>query len=241
MTIDNNTAVPSPLVAPLPHTPISEARTRTTSLRLAVPRAPAAPPTATLSLPNGASVRRQGAALVARDGEGRVMLRFDGTTVELVAATNMVLAAPAGGVAIRCRDDVLIEARTIRQHAQQQASLRTQDSSLTLDHGQVCVTANSIDARSAGATLHAQRAEMITQQLVTCAQTVLHEVERLEVRAVKIVERARDVLRDTTGLVQHRSGRLRWLVERSYTLISERTQLRSRAETSIDGKKILLG
>ena len=206
-----------------------------TAIKTALPANPQ------LSLPNGASVERQGPQLVARDVAGQVILRFDGVTVELVAAADMVLNAPQGGVAIQCRDDVVIDARTIRQRARQQLALQVEDSRVVLDGDSLQTTSASLEANTTHAKLSAQQTTLLTQRLATTAQTVLHEVERLEVRAGKIVERARDVLRDTSGLLQLRSGRLRSVVERSYTLITERTNMRSRAETSIDGEKILLG
>ena len=156
-----------------------------------------------IELPSGGTVTLQEGVAVGRDPDGRVMLRFDGKKLELCASEDLTLDVPNGGIRICARDEVTIEARAIRQRADESSVL-------------------------------ARRVETTAQQMV-------HEVERLEIRAGKIVERAGDVARHAAGLCQLTVCRLRTVVQESYALVSDRTSMRSRGETTIDGDKILLG
>ncbi len=89
--------------------------------------------------------------------------------------------------------------------------------------------------------LHAAHIKLVTRRIDTLAQHVVQRVERIETHATQIVERSRDAYRETRDLWQHHAGRMRTLVSRSCDLITQRTALVSREETTIDGKKILLG
>lgn len=157
----------------------------------------------TFDLPSGGTVTLEKGVAVGRDPDGRVMLRFDGKKLELCASEDLTLEAPNGGVRIRARDEVTIEARAIRHQADE--------------------------------------ASVLARRVQTTAQQMVHEVERLEVRAGKIVERAGDVARHVGGLYQQTARRLRTLVHESFTLVTDRTSMRSRGETTVDGDKILLG
>lgn len=194
-----------------------------------------------IELPSGATVSLEDRAVVARNPEGRVILRFDGHTVELVAAADLALSAPDGGVAIRARDAVVIEGGTIEQRAERHASIAVGDASLALGRSSLLARAPEISARADEATLASETATVVAQRIATTAQHLVQEVERVELRAGKIIERAGDVARHASGLCQLTARRLRTLVEGSYALVSERTSLRSRQETTIDGDKILLG
>lgn len=195
----------------------------------------------TIALPNGATVALEGAHAVACDADGRPILRFDGRTVELVATADLTISAPHGSVTIRSRDDVVIEARDIRQRARRALSSSVDETALELDGSSLTARAAQLGCRSDEASLTTDRATVLAQRLTTTAQHAIEEVERLEVRAGKIVERVGDVARHASGLCQLTARRLHTLVLERYALTSERTSLRSREETTIDGKKILLG
>ena len=59
--------------------------------------------------------------------------------------------------------------------------------------------------------------------------------------AHRLIERARDAFRDVSELSQSRLGRVRTIVREGYSLTSQRTTMVSKDDTSIDGKRILLG
>ena len=100
--------------------------------------------------------------------------------------------------------------------------------------GQLRLSASKLELNSDEATI-------VSRRLETIAQTLIERTERLEIHAGKLVERTRNSYRVTQELWQQRVGRVRTLVAKSYDLITERTSLLSRQETSVDGKRILLG
>jgi hypothetical protein len=67
------------------------------------------------------------------------------------------------------------------------------------------------------------------------------EVERWELRANRVVERAVDVFRTVEGLAETHAKRMRTLVERTLELSGRRTSIVSKEDTRIDGKRVLLG
>lgn len=91
-------------------------------------------------------------------------------------------------------------------------------------------------------TLEAASDMSVTARKIVTAATVLAQsAERFEVHAGRLVEKTRDAYREATELAQTRAGRMRQIVEDVYTLFSKRTQLASEDDTSIDGKRVLLG
>lgn len=79
------------------------------------------------------------------------------------------------------------------------------------------------------------------ERLLTRVRVLAQHAERLEVSAGRIIERAREAYRDVEGLLQSRAGRVRAVVEDAYHLQARRTSIASKEDTSIDGKKVLLG
>jgi hypothetical protein len=66
-------------------------------------------------------------------------------------------------------------------------------------------------------------------------------VGRYELRAGKLVEKVHDALREVTGLCESKLGRARTVVAGTFGLRTRRTVLESEHDTSIDGKRVLLG
>jgi hypothetical protein len=67
------------------------------------------------------------------------------------------------------------------------------------------------------------------------------EVGKLEVTAARLVERVFEAYRDVDSLLQTRAGRMRTLVRGALDLLSGSTNIVSEEDTSIDGKRVLLG
>lgn len=76
---------------------------------------------------------------------------------------------------------------------------------------------------------------------IEAASASIRVANELELRATRFVTRARDVLRDATGLVQERAGRMRLLVADLLRVESDSTTMLSERETSIDGSRIHIG
>jgi hypothetical protein len=85
------------------------------------------------------------------------------------------------------------------------------------------------------------RAEVVARTITTTASVLAASVDRYELTATRVVEKARDVFRDASDLSQTRVGRLRAIVAGIYSLHTQRSLMVSEEDTSIDGSKILLG
>jgi len=64
---------------------------------------------------------------------------------------------------------------------------------------------------------------------------------RIELRADRIFEHARDLYRDVEGLLQTRAERVRTLATGAYQLFAKRVNVLAEEDTAIDGKRVLLG
>jgi hypothetical protein len=64
---------------------------------------------------------------------------------------------------------------------------------------------------------------------------------KIELRADRIFERARDVYRDVEGLLQTRAERVRTLATGAYQLFAKRVNVLAEEDAAVDGKRVLLG
>lgn len=64
---------------------------------------------------------------------------------------------------------------------------------------------------------------------------------RWELIADRAVETVKDAYRTCEGLMQVRAGRMRQLLEGAFEVVAHRASVRSEEETTIDGKRVLLG
>lgn len=67
------------------------------------------------------------------------------------------------------------------------------------------------------------------------------EAGRIELRADRIFERARDLYRDVEGLLQTRAERVRTLATGAYQLFAKRVNVQAEEDAAVDGKRVLLG
>ncbi|KYF76632.1 hypothetical protein BE11_41125 [Sorangium cellulosum] len=82
---------------------------------------------------------------------------------------------------------------------------------------------------------------MLAERIATTAAHIAATAGRMEIQAERLIERARDAYREVDGLLQTRARRARSLIREAYQLVSERTSMVSKKETSIDGERVLLG
>jgi hypothetical protein len=73
------------------------------------------------------------------------------------------------------------------------------------------------------------------------ASEVVCEAGRLELRADRIFEHARDVYREVEGLLQTRAERVRILARGAYHLFAKRVSVLAEEDAAVDGKRVLLG
>jgi hypothetical protein len=67
------------------------------------------------------------------------------------------------------------------------------------------------------------------------------EAGRIELRADRIFERARDVYREVEGLLQTRVERVRTVARGAYHLFAKRVNVAAEEDAAVDGKRVLLG
>jgi hypothetical protein len=216
------------------------------SLAKKLVHAEAPQPPMRLDIADGTSAAVEDGAIALRDAKGRLLVRFIDGRAEITAATgDLELAAPNGRVAIKAGTDFVVEAaRDVVSTAGRAVELRTQhddEPQLRVKRGATQVKTERLEIASQDARFVAGSARVFAHKIATTATEVATNVERYELTANRIVERAVDTFRDATGLLQTRAGRVREIVKGLYSLHSRRTTIASEDETSIDGKKILLG
>jgi hypothetical protein len=109
--------------------------------------------------------------------------------------------------------------------------------------GEVEVTTSgaALGFNAARITFNADLMELRAKTLTAEFEQATWTAERWELRATRLAERARDKLVDIENALHLRAGRVRSLVSETWELVSRRTRMVSKENTSIDGEKILLG
>ncbi|WP_044245420.1 DUF3540 domain-containing protein [Chondromyces apiculatus] len=184
----------------------------------AIALSPAPTPTLTPAPEHELATLADGERVVLREGgveisdrAGRLLVRYVNGSAEIAAPAGDLILAAPGG-------RVVVRAETEVEVEAPKLKVRAEDAEVTT--GEVTVVA---------------------RRIATTAQAVVQQVERFELTATKIVERARDTFRDVTDLAQTRAGRARTIVEDVCSIYARRTALVSREDTSIDGRRVLLG
>jgi hypothetical protein len=161
------------------------------------------------------------------DSAGRLLIRYeDGALTVCPPKGDLVLGSATGAVRIAAATDVVVEAqRDVGLHAPRK---------LSLDADKVLVEARVTRVLGDAAEIAATRFAVVAKEVVTTA-------ERWETAAAKTVMRSREALEEVTGVLTQKLGRFRGVVSEAYALRTGRTDLRSKDDTSIDGKRVLLG
>lgn len=207
-----------------------------TALRAARESAPSS-----IVLPDGAVAAQHGRALELRDVEGRLLVRYEDGHAEIYAPRgDLRLHAPSGRVLLASGEDVRIEAaRDVVQTAGRGVALGAPH--VRLETARAEIDAKTVAVRSDLVAAVVERTEVTAAEIRTVAARVVAHAHHWELVADRTVQKSRDALREVAGLAEERVGRLRTWVARSFALTSRRTTMRSTEETSIDGKRILLG
>jgi hypothetical protein len=158
-----------------------------------------------------------GDALEVRDGAGRLLARFKDGAAEIETEGDLSLTA-RGHLRLRSEREVTVEAPV-----------------------RIALDSDRLELRARHAELAAARADAVVGSLSTTARRIATNAERIELTAERIVERAHSVLHEVQDVLEQRAGKVRTLVARAWSLRSQRTRMRSEDDTTIEGKKILLG
>jgi hypothetical protein len=101
------------------------------------------------------------------------------------------------------------------------------------------------DAERGTAEIAAPKGDLVLSaphgKIALRAQEVECEAGRIELRADRIFERARDLYRDVEGLLQTRAERVRTLATGAYQLFAKRVNVLAEEDAAVDGKRVLLG
>ena len=201
---------------------------------------------ATLVLPDGARAEVEGDRLELRDPEGRLLVRYQDGHAEIAAPSgDLRLSAPSGRVVVESALDVAIHAgRDVRLTPDRRFEVQPSgagEAALSLDDRRAAVRAPEVQVTTKAARVAAGRATVVSRSIAVTAEHLAQKVVKYELTAERIVERTRDAFRDASDLAQTRAGRLRTIVEDVLSLRARRSVIVSTDETSIDGKKVLLG
>ncbi|MGK3995189.1 DUF3540 domain-containing protein [Sorangium sp. So ce1024] len=217
----------------------------------------------------GATAWAEGSTIAIRDASGAVAVTYDAATgAARVAAPagDLTLAAPRGKVVVEAATDVELRARRDVWHragrrvASEAGAAGERGAAgaggeagagggrgeagepgLVVERAAVRVSAAAVDVTSERASLHTTEATVLAERIATTAAQIAATAGRIEIQAERLIERARDAYREVDGLLQTRARRARSLIREAYQLVSERTSMVSKKETSIDGERVLLG
>jgi hypothetical protein len=211
---------------------------------------------ASLVAADGTSARVVGAAIELRDAEGRLVARAgEGrVAVSMVEALegDLVLRAPAGRVRIEAGLDLELEAArdVTTKAARDRHDEAARELTLTVGRGepQLEIGPKRTELRGEALALGAKALDLAAGTIALAARAVStkayearHDVSRWEVHAGRAVERARESVREVSGLAQARLGRATTVVSELWSMRAKRTEVASTDDTVIDGRKVLLG
>jgi len=199
-----------------------------------------------LQLSDGARAELVDDALLLRDAEGSVLLRYQEGGAEIRAASgDLTLAAPLGRVVLRSGLDVELEAeRDVVQRVGRRFEVQAGQAAepqLAVQPGSLRATVDQVQIRTKAWQLVAAKATTVAHTISSSAKNLTQMVDRYELDTNRLVERARDAFRDVSDLLQSRAGRMRTLVKGVQATYTRRTVMVSKDDTSIDGKRVLLG
>lgn len=201
-----------------------------------------------LALADGSSASVVHGAIEVKDPQGRLVVRYSNGTAEIAAPErDLVLRAPNGQVRFQAGTDIAFDAtRDLLHTAGRRIALGSGPSAaekpqLRVDAQTTSLRSDNLEVQSKKSRFVSGRAEVLLRTLATTAEKIAVRVTDHELTATRVVERAGEAFREVKDLLSTRAGRARTEVVGSLTFESGRTQLVSREETTVDGKKILLG
>lgn len=184
-----------------------------------------------------------------RDAEGRLLLRYlDGALEVAPSHGDLRLRAPSGRVEIEAGTDVAIHAaRDLKLSAAKStettvgAANAELPSRLRVDAEGTKVSGRAFELRSRSARAVSVKAELIATDLGLSAKTIVTHARKIETTAERVTLRAKEAVEDIAGLLETRVGRMRSLVRGAFSLRSKSTNMKSEEDTSVDGRRVLLG
>jgi len=192
--------------------------TRNQAALRVVPNEPGEP---RIETPLGASATVEGDTLVVRDPRGEIVVKYDAATGSATIAApggDLRLAAPSGKVVIDAGTDLELSARA-----------------------KTSIHSVELEADADLTHLRSKALDLASGAIQASAQTVVIGVGRWNMTAERVIEKATDVFRNIEGVIETRAGRLRSLIRGATQMRSGTTSITSKEDTSVDGRRVLLG
>jgi hypothetical protein len=180
-----------------------------------------------IELSDGARVVLRDGGAEIRDPSDRLLVRYREGCAEITApAGDLVLAAPTGRVVLRSAEGIAVDTG---------GDVAVRAENVALEPTQAVVVRGRV------ARLTADTVELVAERMVTKARTVAHKLERLELQAKSIVERADESFRFVADVAELRAGRVRTLVRELFAVRTRRGSLVADEDMAVDGRRVLLG
>jgi hypothetical protein len=186
-------------------------------------------------------------ATLARPNAPKLQIRQrDGACELSVPDGELHLRTSAGRVVLDSATDVDVRAgRDLRQGAARRATLRCEAGAraglVELDPAGARVRGGTLDARGRSASLHTRDAHIVADAIETTARTLVDRIERYELVADRIVETARETVREVKERAELRAGSVKTRIREGWKVWARRTTIVSKEDTAIDGRRVLLG
>lgn len=138
-------------------------------------------------------------------------------------------------------DAIALTGRTVQIEGSDQVRIAGGEDALTIGGARSTLEARRFRAELEEARFSIRDAFLGIGQVESAVTRAKHTVEVLDLTAERIVERAKDVFRETEGVAQTRAGRIRMVASGVFSLLSERTTIKAEDDVAIVGEKIELG
>jgi hypothetical protein len=106
---------------------------------------------------------------------------------------------------------------------------------------EITTPSRSLRLEASHLILSSERLQLSARELVAEFTDARWTAQRWQLVATRLHERVRDKIVDVENALQTRAGRVRTVVSATWEVLSRRTRLRSKEDTSVDGKRVLLG
>jgi hypothetical protein len=188
-------------------------------------------------------------AVLVRDRRGRLIFEYD------PSSDRAVLHVPSGDLDLRVPNGALRMSAKSGVHVESEAELSLRgarrveiasgrengkSARIAMDPGELSIVASVVSAAAERAEVFASKMGVRAQSLESHVDRVRHVVRVLDVSAVRIVERAKDVYRETEGLAQTRAGRLRLVAQKAVQIVGENALVKARDVVKVRGERIHL-
>ena len=196
-----------------------------------------------------AALEASPAPVQVHDRRGRLLFEYDAAADRAVLhapSGDLELLVPEGALRMRARDGVAIESGAdLELRGARRVSLEAREGEgptarVALEKGELSLVASTLTAAADRAELLASRVGVKAHQLESHVDYARSVAKVLDVRAGRIVERAKDVYREVERLSQTRAGRLRLVAKAAASLVGESTLIKARDRVKVKGERIHL-